>query len=217
MSYTKKATLIGVGVIGIYAALAIVAYLIYGATAYSAYDAENSRLGKQYQAQMAQLPVNAEKRKKLEAEWSGKWDVIKAEIESRQDEALASPRREYWSRMARAKKKRDSADMLTRMQGSTEELEAENAWRTDTRPISAQFSEEESQAHEKFRAEEAAALEQFDKDNPSEYFTVTRQHAPASLLPSMSRDELQKLLKLIGFGVLAVYVALACIRAAKAG
>ena len=215
MSFGKKALLLGIAIVALYAVLATVAYYAYTSLAYSSYNKEQARLDQEYAAQMEAVPANRERLEQMKSRFDDQWDSAKAEIEARRERALEPIREEYWARMAEAKRKRDSTDDLEQIRGSTDELRAENAWRTDSDPVVSQYSREIVDALEAHTQERDRAIEDFQERYPTEDYLVDREYASENLLPKMSGDELQSALKVGGIVLLALYVACVCIQAIR--
>lgn len=215
MSYGKKAFLIGIAIAAGYTTVAIIAYFIYSSVAYSAYESEKARLNREYQTQLATVPANQVKRSQIEADFNSRWEAAKAEIDARKDEALEPLRAEYWKRMERAKKKRDSSDQLEQIKGSTDELRAESAWRTDAQPIASLFAREESDARDALNRQRDVELAAFEKDHPTKAYMISPGYPATSLLPSMSKEEFQQALKIAGLGLITIYIGFACVQAVR--
>jgi hypothetical protein len=210
-----KIFLLGLATMGIYSSGAILIYLTYGFVAYSAYNTEKFRLEQKYQKIIASIPTNKERRSHLTEEFDAKWANLKLAIDARRQSDLGPATRDYWRRMERAKRKRDSSDPLVQIAGMTDELRANNAWTTDSGPIVANYAAIEAQLLKKHQDVVTSTLENFDKKHPSDPLLVNREYPSDTLLPLLDRNELRDLLVLIGAGVLALYIAWASAQAMR--
>jgi hypothetical protein len=215
MTYSRKALLIGIAIMAVYCTGAIIAYFIYSSAAYSAYESEGVRLEAAYQSELKTVPGNLERRRQIEAEFYRRWAKVKADIETRKDDALKPLRAEYWKRMERAKMKRDSSDTFVQIRGSYDESVAAKAWSTDSEPIITFFARKETDARDAFENKRDAAIAAFEKENPTKEYLIKRRYPSTSLLPSMSKAEFRQALELGGFGLMAIYIAIACVQAVR--